>query len=208
MAVFLIKERKIHYLAFLFLFMKKKLLLLFLVLGSCLMAQTVNKEEAKKAFEHLNKIRSNPAAHSARLKVNLNQVKARHALKWNDTLAKVAEAKAMDMAKRNYFGHVDPDGNGMNIKIHQAGYKLPQSWIKDKKSNFFESLAAGVQGGTAIIDYLIVDSGTPSLGHRKHLLGIDEFYANCYDIGIGYVDNATKSPYSTYICVIIAKHDF
>lgn len=188
--------------------MKKIILLVFVSLCIHSIAQTVNKEEAKKAFEHLNKIRQNPAAHSARLKVNLNNVKPRHALKWNDTLAKVAETKAMDMAQRKYFGHVDPDGNGINIKIHKAGYTLPTSWIKDKKSNFFESLAAGVSGGTAIIDYLIVDSGTPSLGHRKHLLGIDDFYADCYDIGIGYVDNANKSPYSTYICVIIAKHDF
>lgn len=171
-------------------------------------AQTINREEAKKAFERLNDIRKDPGAYSKKLKVNLDNVKPRHALKWNDTLAKVAEAKAMDMAKRKYFRHIDPDGNGINIKIHNAGYKLPQSWIKDKKNNFFESIAAGVDGGAAIIDYLIIDSGTPSLGHRKHLLAIEEFYANCYDIGIGYVDNATKSPYSTYICVIIAKHDF
>jgi uncharacterized protein YkwD len=188
--------------------MKKIVLFLFITLCIHSIAQTINKEEAKKAFEHLNKIRQNPAAHSARLKVNLNAVKPRPELKWNDTLAKAAEAKAMDMATRNYFGHIDPDGNGMNIKIHKAGYKLPQSWIKDKKSNFFESLAAGISGGTAIIDYLIVDSGTPSLGHRKHLLGMDDFYAECFDIGIGYVEKATKSSYSTYICVIIAKHGF
>lgn len=172
------------------------------------MAQVLNREEAKKAFEHLNKIRSNPAAHSLRLKVNLNNVQPRHELKWNDTLSKVAEAKAMDMAKRKYFGHVDPDGNGINIKIYKAGYKLPQSWIKDKKNNYFESLAAGIKGGTNIIDYLIIDEGTPSLGHRKHLLGMDDFYATCYDIGIGYVENAIKSPFATYICVIIAKHGF
>ena len=189
--------------------MRKIIFLLYILLNTYLNAQNLNREEAKKAFEHLNNIRSNPAAHSARLKIDLNNVKPRHALKWNDTLAKVAETKAMDMAKRNYFGHVDPDGNGINVKIHKAGYKLPQSWVKNKKSNFFESLAAGVEGGPAIIDYLIVDSDTPSLGHRKHLLAIDDFYANCYDIGIGYVERGSgKSAYSTYICVIIAKHDF
>lgn len=189
--------------------MKKIVLFLFFVVA-CIhsIAQNINREEAKKAFEHLNSIRKNPAAHSKRLKVNLDNVKPRPELKWNDTLSKVAEVKAMDMAKRKYFGHVDPDGNGINIKIHKAGYKLPEGWIKDKKSNFFESLAAGVQGGPAMIDFLIVDTGTPTLGHRKHLLAIDDFYANCYDIGIGYVENAVKSPYSTYICVIIAKHDY
>lgn len=179
------------------------------ILNTYLNAQNLNREEARKAFEHLNKIRQNPAAHSKRLKIDLNNVKPRHALIWNDTLAKVAETKAMDMVKRNYFGHVDPNGNGINIKIHKAGYKLPQSWVKNRKSNFFESIAAGVEGGDAIIDLLIVDSDTPSLGHRRHLLAIDDFYANCYGIGIGYAERGNaKSTYSSYICVIIAKHDF
>ncbi|MCS7029678.1 MAG: CAP domain-containing protein [Bacteroidia bacterium] len=171
-------------------------------------SQTINREEAKKAYEHLNLIRQNPAAHSQRLKADLNNVKPQPALKWNDTLAKVAENKAMDMAKRKYFDHVDPDGDGINIKIHKAGYKLPKSWIKDKKSNYFESIAAGIEGGPAVIDFLIIDKRTPSLGHRKHLLSMEEFYATCHDIGVGYVDNAQNSPYSTYICVIIAKHGF
>jgi len=30
------------------------------------------------------------------------------------------------MAKRNYFGHVNPEGLGINILMHDAGYKLPK----------------------------------------------------------------------------------
>ena len=36
----------------------------------------------------------------------MKSVKQKHELKWNDILAKAAEGKAMDMAKKNYFNHV------------------------------------------------------------------------------------------------------
>lgn len=169
--------------------------------------QTPNVDEAKKAFEYLNKVRKNPGQYSKEIKVNLNKVAARPTLVWNDTLAKVAIARAADMAKRNYFGHIDPDGYGTNVKINKAGYKLNPSWIKEKNSNYFESLAAGVEGGVENIKYLILDEGTSSLGHRKHLLGMDDFNSKLVDIGIGYVEDP-KAEYGVYVCIIIARHDW
>jgi uncharacterized protein YkwD len=123
-------------------------------------------------------------------------------------LAKVAETKAMDMAKRHYFNHVDPDGYGINYYINKAGYKLNADWLKDPKANFFESIGAGSNTGQEAIERLILDTNTPSLGHRKHLLGLDEWNASLPDIGIGYVVSNGEAPFSSYICVIIAKHDW
>ncbi|THU35900.1 CAP domain-containing protein [Niastella caeni] len=167
----------------------------------------VVKEEAQQAFQLLNTIRSNPEKYYKELHLNAKLTITKKALRWNDTLAKVAEAKALDMAKRNYFNHVNPDGYGINYFIQQSGYKLNADWLKDKKENFFESLATGHDSGTEAIKSLIIDAGDASKGHRDHLLGIGDWDASLYDIGIGFV-KCDGGKYQSYTCIIIAKHDW
>jgi uncharacterized protein YkwD len=165
----------------------------------------IKHPELKKGLEYLNQIRSNPSAYSTKLGVNLSYVQPRNALIWIDVVAVVAQAKAEDMARRHYFDHIDPDGNGINIKLYEAGYIMPTAWVNDPKSNYFESLGCGYSNVRELINGLIIDKNTPSLGHRKHLLGINDFWANCYDAGIGYATDKNGTP---YWCVIIAKHNW
>ena len=84
----------------------------------------LQKEQTEEAFIFLNKVRVNPSKFSTEIGYFMKSVKQKHELKWNDILAKAAENKAMDMAKKNYFNHVSKVGNGINIMIHKAGYKL------------------------------------------------------------------------------------
>lgn len=163
--------------------------------------------EITNAFNYLNAVRKNPARYSSEVGVNLSGVRPMHELKWNNTLAKVAQAKADDMARRDYMSHVDPDGYGINVMINAAGYSLRSDWCDHVSRNNFESIAAGSQTGKDAIILLLNDDGADnaSAGHRRHLLGIDNFWANCYDIGIGM---ATGGSYGYYWCIIIAKHDF
>ncbi|HZH67268.1 MAG TPA: CAP domain-containing protein [Flavisolibacter sp.] len=184
-----------------------KAFLLFILISLTFQPATgIDKEEAQKAFLLLNSIRTNPQSFTTGMEF-LKDVKAMPQLKWNDTLAKVAEAKALDMATRNYFGHVDPDGYGMNYFINKAGYKLEAAWISSKELNYFESLGAGAKSGEAAIRSLIIDANTPSLGHRKHLLGIDRWNAPMTDIGIGFArPSVAGSSYKTYVCILIARH--
>lgn len=168
----------------------------------------IDKSEAQKAFILLNEIRANPANYYKELKFSKNIKIQKRQLKWNDTLAKIAEAKALDMANRNYFDHVDPEGFGMNHHINKGGYKLNPDWIKLKNKNSFESIMAEAKNGTDAIKTLIIDSGIPSLGHRKHLLGMEEWYGSLVDIGIGFARKETGSTYTTYVSIIIAKHDW
>ena len=168
----------------------------------------IDKEEAQKAFELLKDIRLNPGNYSSELNLPNRTKPSTIGLKWNDVLAKVAEKKALDMAARDYFGHVDPDGYGINYFIHKSGYKLDPAWIKEKNLNYFESIAVNTPGGEESVKYLIIDAKTPSLGHRKHLLGLDKWNASLTDIGIGFVRRASGSKYKTYTCIIIAKHDW
>ena len=167
----------------------------------------VVKEEAQQAYEYLNTIRNNPENYYKALHLNGSLPITKTNLHWNDTLAKVAEAKAMDMARRNYFGHVNPDGYGINYFIQQSGYSLNAAWTKNKAENYFESIEAGSTSGKEAIETLIKDEGEASYGHRNHLLGIGNWNASLADIGIGYV-KCDVGKYQSYTCIIIAKHNW
>ncbi|MBO9203595.1 MULTISPECIES: CAP domain-containing protein [Niastella] len=167
----------------------------------------VVKEEAQEAFQLLNTIRSNPEKYYKELSLNSKLRITKTPLRWNDTLARVAEIKALDMAKRNYFDHVNPEGYGINFFINQSGYKLNADWLKDKKENYFESIGAGHDSGEAAIKALIIDAEDASKGHRDHLLGIGDFDATLLDVGIGFV-KCDGGKYPSYTCIVIAKHNW
>ncbi len=161
------------------------------------------KDPAWKALAYLNEVRKNPAVYSKELGVNLKNVKASPALIWDDVLAKEAERKAMDMAGKNYFAHVDKQGYGMNYYVHKAGFSLPEEWLNHKKNNQIESLGANSEGPDYFIQQLIIDEGVANVGHRKHLLSMTEFYQQNTHIGIGIAYNP-DSEYKYYCCILIA----
>ena len=164
----------------------------------------VDKPAAQEAFEYLNLVRQTPKQYANEVGAFLNSVKPLYALKWNDTLAKVAEQKAHEMATNNYIGHVDKKGYGMNYYIQQAGYKLKPIALKDKKLNFYESVSGGYSGGKESIIALLIDKNVLGSGHRKHLLTQGN-YSGFKDIGIGFARD-DKSEYKTFMCILIAQH--
>jgi len=168
----------------------------------------VERGEAKSAFVLLNKIRQNPRAYQRELRLGPRTSITRTPLRWNETLARVAEARALDMAKRDYFDHTDPEGYGPNHHINRAGYTLNPDWLKRKNANNFESIGANHPTAVDGIKAMIRGSATTRYGHRKHLLGQDAWNGSLQDIGIGFVRIPSGSTYRTYLCVIIAKHDW
>jgi uncharacterized protein YkwD len=165
------------------------------------------KEEAQQAFQLINTIRSDPEKYYQELHLNSKLHITKKLLRWNDTLARVAEAKAMDMAKRNYFGHVTPEGYGINHFINQSGYTLNGEWLKANNLNYFESIGSGHDSGVEAVKSLIIDEEDTNKGHRNHLLGVSKWDASLYDIGIGFV-KSDGSTYQSYICIVIAKHNW
>ena len=172
--------------------------LLILAASSSVAAQ---EGEIARAFEYLNRVRQDPFAFNREIGVNLRNIAPRPQLTWNESLANAAQSKAEDMAKRNYYRHTAPGGRGINIMIHEAGYRLVDAFLDHPRNNNFESISAGLDEGEATIMGLIA-----SARHRKHLLGL-EFWANALDIGIGFAANP-DSRYRYYWVVVIAKHDF
>lgn len=113
-------------------------------------------------------------------------------------LSRVARARAADMANRGYFGHVNPDGNGANTLVRQAGYPLPTSYNQSASGNNIESIAAGDPTASGTWSLWM---GSPS--HKKHLLAEEAFYAAQTSIGVGYY-HSSGSEYQDYWVVISA----
>lgn len=110
------------------------ILFAFIIWAQPILAQNIkiDRREAKKAYQYLNEFRMNPKKYGREIRVNnLRNVKQTR-LVWNDQLAKVAEERAKDMARRNYFDHTDPSGYGPNYHINKAGYYLNPDWLKKK----------------------------------------------------------------------------
>jgi uncharacterized protein YkwD len=123
----------------------------------------------------------------------------RSSLTCHPILARVARERAEDMAQRRYFGHTNPDGFGPNYLVRQAGYVLPSYYGTEPDANNIESIAGGYPTAEATWQGWMGSSG-----HRDHLLGLNSFWAEQIEYGVGYAYDPT-SPYGHYWVVITAK---
>ena len=120
-------------------------------------------------------------------------------LVFNPILARVAGQRARDMAARNYFSHTDPDGFGANHHATQAGYRLPEHYDHAPAGNSIESIGAGYASAAEAWD-----GWMRSPPHRAHLLGLEPFYQQQTEYGVGYA-YSPGSKYGHYWSVLIAK---
>jgi uncharacterized protein YkwD len=120
----------------------------------------------------------------------------RGAFTCNAILARVARARAEDMATRGYVAHTNPDGFGANYFVRQAGYALPAWWPSGNDANFIESIAPGRATAQEAFAALVGDAP-----HRRHILAEDPLYANQTNYGIGY---ASGGPYGNVWVVLTA----
>jgi uncharacterized protein YkwD len=131
------------------------------------------------------------------MKLDNNQ--RRRSLTYNAILARIARQRAYDMGQRDYFSHVNPDGIGANYLVSQAGYALPDFYGKNRSSNNIESIAAGNETAEATwVQWM------GSTGHRTHILGLDDFYAEQTEYGVGHAF-VPGSRYGDYWVIITAK---
>ena len=115
-------------------------------------------------------------------------------------LAQVARARAMDMAQHNYFDHVNPNGDGPNELVKQAGYELPTYYSSGRRANNVESLAAGYQTAASVWEGWLASSA-----HRVHVLGEDDFYGDQVEFGVGHAFISTGNDYGHYWVLITAQ---
>src|SRR5690606_30297306 len=168
----------------------------------------IDRREGEHAFRYINEVRANPEKYSRKLGIRTPAGIKNTPLRWNTKLARVAEKRAMDIAKSGYFDHVDPDGFGPNYHIHHGGYSLNPDWIKDVSINNFESIGANHDSAIEGVQAFIIGRDSPGYMHRRHILGLDPWNASLQDIGIGFVRVVNGARYKSYLCVLIAKHDW
>lgn len=100
----------------------------------------------------------------------------------SDTLTSIAQARASDMATRQYFGHIDPDGVTPNEWAARLGCVLPSFY--PAKGNTIESIGLNYFSAQDAWNAFL-----SSPGHRTHVLGLDPAFAQEELVGIGYVQN-------------------
>jgi hypothetical protein len=129
-----------------------------------------------------------------------NPNQQRRHLRFDPILSKIAQERAEDMGRRGYFGHISPDGLGANHLVQQAGYALPSFYGQSPSANNIESIAAGQPTPETVWNRWM-----NSAGHRTHLLGLSDFWADQTDYGIGYAYVA-GSPHLHYWVVLTGRH--
>ncbi len=102
----------------------------------------------------------------------VNQFRAENnlpALKANAFLNRAAMAHARNMLSRDFFSHIDPDGNGPGERAKAAGYRF---------SRVLENIAAGQRTPRDVVNAWIASKQ----GHREAMLD-----PSVTELGIGYV---------------------
>lgn len=161
------------------------------------------KEEALRAIKYLNQLRQNPADFSDSVGVSLEEATVASALAIDPLLTQVAEERAMDMARRNYFSHTTPEGKTVNSILCAKGYPIPRDLCQFKTINNFESICAGSNNGIECINFLVKDEGLDPPGHRIHLLGMNDFYRQHRKVGAALAF-CPNSDYEYYFVIITA----
>jgi uncharacterized protein YkwD len=140
-------------------------------------------------LERLNDARANPAAYGAAINLPaIENVAPAAPLAWDPRLIQAAEQHSQDMSANNYFSHYDPAGHDPGWRESQAGFP----W-----TDYGESIAAGFTNPTDALSALITDTGVADLGHRLHLLGINN---SDESVGVGIVLNGTGN-YRNYYTI-------
>ena len=97
----------------------------------------------------------------------------------DDRLMQVAQFRAKDMAKNNYFSHVSRSGTWPNEWVRESGYVLPEKWPDD--ANYVESIGKGFLTPEAFMEALYVSDD-----HRPHATGNVPFFFKQMFFGVGY----------------------
>lgn len=83
--------------------------------------------------------------------------------------------KVNDMIKRNYFGHVSPNGEYPNEIIQKLGYHFPYK----SKANYIESLMMKTNDPQVALDTLLEDEQ-----NKEHLFGRNSFFREFTQVGV------------------------
>ncbi len=151
-------------------------------------------------LEELNDARFNPAAYGTPLGLDLSNVAPAQPLAMSTLLVESARLHSQDMITNNYFSHYTPQGIGPPQRIAATGFlatataeSIEYNTNSTLLTDPFSASYAAWDTGFSLAD-LIVDNGTPDLGHRITLLDIGGALHSLRQIGIGIASQDTTDP--------------
>jgi hypothetical protein len=160
----------------------------------CLLSFSWTAEEVYLA-ELVNRARANPLAEGARLGLNLAagltaaeaaRLVPSEPLALNEHLTIAARAHSLDMANRDFFEHVNPDGLNPTQRAQAAGY-------------------AGTAGENIAAGYTSIDqvhrAWLESVGHRKNVLSLHANFTSTFhydEFGPGFAFTSIAPFYDYY----------
>jgi uncharacterized protein YkwD len=109
----------------------------------------------------------------------INQNRRRHgcgSVSLDRRLIDAANEHAADMARRRYFAHESPNGDGAGDRVRESGYK----WKR-----YGENIARGVDS-----PYEVVDGWMHSPEHRENILD-----CSLHQMGVGLAISGDRRPY-------------
>jgi uncharacterized protein YkwD len=103
--------------------------------------------------------------------VNVERAKAHlPALKPDDRLSAIARAHSRDMARRHFFGHVNPDGEDPTTRGRRAGYECRKSLGDRIRTGLAENLYEASGTARKDIEHASVAGWMKSPPHRANML--------------------------------------
>lgn len=159
--------------------------MLVIVLGGVFLNASMSRTQHNGVLAYATEISSQRLLETTNKQRAANQ---KTALILNDKLTQAAQTKANDMAKRNYWSHVTPDGQQPWYFIQQTGYAYQKAG---------ENLAYGFDSSADT-----VTGWMNSKSHRENLL--DSAYR---EVGFGYanVANFNKSGPETVVVAMYGE---
>lgn len=125
----------------------------------------------------------------------------RSTLECDPELMEFAEQRANDMAERDYFSHVTPEGHGPHDQLRESGYDLPRYYVGGR-ANAIESILGG-EADPHQAWKLLLDS----VSHRRHLLGEDDMFRAQRRFGVAHVRHDKSAHRDYWVIVIIEPKD-
>jgi hypothetical protein len=159
-------------------------------------------DEEQLVIWQLNRARRDPPAYGQSIGLDLSGVAPQPALAVSRLLTNSARFHAQEMYDYNYFAHTSAvTGKGPNQMAVDAGYDvfgqgLSYPWGAE---NNIESLELGSTTFSAALADLIIDPDpSQNLGHRIHLLGMNDFVRKHREIGAGKAASPSGAPPGPY----------
>lgn len=131
-------------------------------------------------------------------RISSNAGQQRETATLDPILCIVARQRAADMARRNYFSHTNPSGQGANFLVRRAGFVLPSHYNSALAGNNIESIGMSTGSAKEIFSLWLKSSA-----HRLHVLGELDFYQEQTSVGVG-VFRSPRAPYYTYFVFLSA----